>query len=276
MKIDLHMHSTASDGTLTPSSVMELCHDCSVGIAALTDHDTTAGLDEARAAAKQKGIYFVPGVEMSCLWGGKTIHVVGLGLSDDRDELEELMAATRNKRDKRAYEVADKFASLGIHGMYEKALAFSHGRSTLARPHFARALLAAGIVKNMQEAFDKYLGDGKICYVPTPWPPLRQVVAAILLARGLPVLAHPGRYKFANPWQLDALVKEFASCEGKGIEVVSGSQPTAFTAQCLAWAQQFHLYASTGSDFHSMGGDRPLPGEQGELPPQAESIVSLL
>lgn len=270
------MHTTASDGTLTPSAVMELCYECGVHIAAITDHDTTAGLDEANEAAKKKGIYFVPGVEMSCLWGGKTIHVVGLGLSENRDELEELMAATRRKRDHRALEVAQKFASLGIHDMFEKALAFSQGRKTLARPHFARALLAAGIVKNMQEAFDKYLGDGKICYVPTPWPALHQVVAAISLAHGLPVLAHPGRYKFSNPWQLDALVQEFAQCGGKGIEVVSGSQRAAYTAKCLAWSEQFHLYASTGSDFHSMGGDRPLPGEQGLLPEQAESIVGLL
>lgn len=274
-KIDLHMHTTASDGTLSPSSLMELCYECGVSIAAVTDHDTTAGLDEARAAAKAKGIYFVPGVEMSCTWGEKTIHVVGLGLSEDRDELEELMLSTRTKRDARADVIAERLEAFGFHNMVEKALRFAQGRSTLARPHFARALAAEGDVANAQEAFDKYLGDGKPCYVATTWPSLAQVVAAINLAKGFAVLAHPGRYKFTNDWQLDALVKAFVDAGGQGIEVTSGSQPRSFTDRCLAWSKQYRLYASTGSDFHTMSGKRPLPGAQGALPPGAESILSV-
>ena len=275
-KIDLHMHTTASDGTLSPSSLMELCHECGVSIAAVTDHDTTAGLDEARAAAKAKGIYFVPGVEMSCTWGEKTIHVVDLGLSDDRDELEELMLSTRPDRDARAARIAARLEAFGFHNIVEKALRFAQGRSTLARPHFARALAAEGDVANAQEAFDKYLGDDKPCYVATKWPSLAQVVAAINLAKGFAVLAHPGRYKFTNDWKLDALVKAFVDAGGQGIEVTSGSQPRSFTDRCLAWSKQYHLYASTGSDFHTMSGKRPLPGAQGELPPGAESILSVL
>lgn len=275
--LDLHMHSTASDGSLSPEELVRFCaHECGVRTMALTDHDTVAGIDEAERAAAGEGVRFVPGIEVSSIYAGKNIHVVGLGINPHNEELLAVTTAMCDARDRRAVRMAERLAELGFEGMLEEAMAFSVRESNLSRLHFAKAMMKRGIVATQQEAFDRYLGEGKPAYVAAPWGSVADAVELIHKARGIAVLAHPGRYKFGADWQMDALVEGFAECGGEAIEVVSGSQSPAYTEKAVAYARQYGLAVSTGSDFHSRSGTRPVPGAQGKLPAGLPTVVKML
>ena len=276
MTIDLHMHSTASDGTLSPTELMRFAAECGCNTVALTDHDTAAGVSEARSEAHRLGIRFIAGIEVSSLWGGRSIHVVGLGIDDTNPVLTRKVREFEVSRTRRAAQIAEKLAALGIAGMLEKATAFAENKLNVSRVHFALALLEAGAVKNQQEAFDRYLGDGKPAYIMAPWPTVAEAVDLIHTAGGIAVMAHPGRYHFKNDWTVDELMKDFAAAGGEAVEVISGSQQPDFTPRCLAWAREYKLLVSTGSDFHSKTGTRPMPGTQGQLPEGYTSVFSKL
>lgn len=276
MTIDLHMHSTASDGTLSPTELMRFAAECGCNTVALTDHDTAAGVSEARSEAHRLGIRFIAGIEVSSLWGGRSIHVVGLGIDDTNPVLTRKVREFEVSRTRRAAQIAEKLAALGIAGMLEKATAFAENKLNVSRVHFALALLEAGAVKNQQEAFDRYLGDGKPAYIMAPWPTVAEAVDLIHTAGGIAVMAHPGRYHFKKDWTVDELMKDFAAAGGEAVEVISGSQQPDFTPRCLAWAREYKLLVSTGSDFHSKTGTRPMPGTQGQLPAGYTSVLSKL
>ncbi len=276
MTIDLHMHSTASDGTLSPTELIRFAAECGCNTVALTDHDTAAGVSEARSEAHRLGIRFIAGIEVSSLWGGRSIHVVGLGIDDTNPVLTRKVREFEVSRTRRAAQIAEKLAALGIAGMLEKATAFAENKLNVSRVHFALALLEAGAVKNQQEAFDRYLGDGKPAYIMAPWPTVAEAVDLIHTAGGIAVMAHPGRYHFKNDWTVDELMKDFAAAGGEAVEVISGSQQPDFTPRCLAWAREYKLLVSTGSDFHSKTGTRPMPGTQGQLPAGYTSVLSKL
>lgn len=276
MTIDLHMHSTASDGTLSPTELMRFAAECGCNTVALTDHDTAAGVSEARSEAHRLGIRFIAGIEVSSLWGGRSIHVVGLGIDDTNPVLTRKVREFEVSRTRRAAQIAEKLAAHGIPGMLEKATAFAENKLNVSRVHFALALLEAGAVKNQQEAFDRYLGDGKPAYIMAPWPTVAEAVDLIHTAGGIAVMAHPGRYHFKNDWTVDELMKDFAAAGGEAVEVISGSQQPDFTPRCLAWAREYKLLVSTGSDFHSKTGTRPMPGTQGQLPAGYTSVLSKL
>lgn len=276
MTIDLHMHSTASDGTLSPTELMRFAAECGCNTVALTDHDTAAGVSEARSEAHRLGIRFIAGIEVSSLWGGRSIHVVGLGIDDTNPVLTRKVREFEVSRTRRAAQIAEKLAALGIPGMLEKATAFAENKLNVSRVHFALALLEAGAVKNQQEAFDRYLGDGKPAYIMAPLPTVVEAVDLIHTAGGIAGMAHPGRYHFKNDWTVDELMKDFAAAGGEVVEVISGSQQPDFTPRCLAWAREYKLLVSTGSDFHSKTGTRPMPGTQGQLPAGYTSVLSKL
>ena len=276
MTIDLHMHSTASDGTLSPTELLRFAAECGCNTVALTDHDTAAGVSEARSEAHRLGIRFIAGIEVSSLWGGRSIHVVGLGIDDTNPVLTRNAREFEVSRTRRAAQIAEKLAALGIAGMLEKATAFAENKLNVSRVHFALALLEAGAVKNQQEAFDRYLGDGKPAYIMAPWPTVAEAVDLIHTAGGIAVMAHPGRYHFKNDWTVDELMKDFAAAGGEAVEVISGSQQPDFTPRCLAWAREYKLLVSTGSDFHSKTGTRPMPGTQGQLPAGYTSVLTKL
>ncbi|MBS5792983.1 MAG: PHP domain-containing protein [Sutterella sp.] len=276
MTIDLHMHSTASDGALSPTELIRFAAECGCNTVALTDHDTAAGVSEARSEAHRLGIRFIAGIEVSSLWGGRSIHVVGLGIDDTNPVLTRKVREFEVSRTRRAAQIAEKLAALGIAGMLEKATAFAENKLNVSRVHFALALLEAGAVKNQQEAFDRYLGDGKPAYIMAPWPTVAEAVDLIHTAGGIAVMAHPGRYHFKNDWTVDELMKDFAAAGGEAVEVISGSQQPDFTPRCLAWAREYKLLVSTGSDFHSKTGTRPMPGTQGQLPAGYTSVLSKL
>lgn len=275
--MDLHMHSSASDGTLSPEHLVDyVVHECGVTVMALTDHDTVAGVQTAQLAAESLGVHFIPGIEVSSLWGQMCIHIVGLGVDIHNAELLETTAVQCTKRDRRAIAIGQKLEELGFAGMFEAARAKSYTAMNISRLHFALSLVEAGAVDNLQQAFDKYLSLGKPAYVPAGWGSVAETVALIHRAGGIAVLAHPGRYKFKNDWELDSLVEGFVQAGGEGIEVISGSQSSRFTPRCLQWARRYHLCASTGSDFHSQDGVRPVPGAQGQLPEGITTVLSLL
>ena len=266
MKPDLHTHSTASDGTLSPTELVSLADSCGVDLLALTDHDTVGGVAEAAAAAASFGIPFVPGVEVSTLWHHHSIHIVGLGVSYTDGVLDSAFARVGSQRLARRVEIGRKLESLGFPGAYEGALRFAKNAGSLSRMHFARWMKLNRYVPNVQDAFDKYLGDGCPAFVETVWPTVGEGIRIIRSAGGIPVLAHPGRYKLEPEHPLSSLVELFVSEGGRGIEVCSGSQSPDTERAIEAFARRHGLFASVGSDFHSLSGHRPRPGDLHPLP----------
>jgi predicted metal-dependent phosphoesterase TrpH len=260
---DLHCHSTRSDGVLTPAAIVARAAERGVHALALTDHDEVSGLAEARAQAGASGIELISGVEISVTWRGHTIHIVGLHVDANSDVLLQGLNENRSGRDRRAARMSAQLEAVGIAGAMEGALAFVTNPSLVSRTHFARYLVDSGRVSSTQAAFDRYLGEGKPGYVPHSWVPLERAIEWIRAAGGLPVLAHPGRYKLDEGGR-EALLEEFKLLGGVAVEVVTGSHTTDQYAYWAKRAQAFGLLASTGSDFH---GGRDVYRDLGELPP---------
>lgn len=245
---DLHSHSTASDGTLSPTELVRRAHEKGVQVLALTDHDTTAGVAEAEVEAKRLGLQLIRGAEISVKWGSHEIHVVGLHLDPERDALRLGLEAAQKFRTWRAEEMGRRLAKKRIEGAYEAARALAPG-ALVTRSHFARFLLAEGHVKSMQQAFDKYIGRGRPGFVPGQWAELAQAVEWILDAGGRAVIAHPARYKLTAT-KLRELLGAFKECGGEAMEVVSGSHSRDEMFTMANHARKFELLASRGSDYH--------------------------
>lgn len=265
MRIDLHMHSNCSDGALSPEKLVELCAKQGVGLMSLTDHDTMAGVAAAQEAAKAYGIEVIPGIEISTSWGLKGIHIVGLGL-ENNDELADFLGNVGARRLDRGREMAQKLEKLGISGALEGALSFADYPESLSRTHFAQWLWKMGYVSDFEEAFRRFLGEGRPCFVATQWPSVSSAVRYIVSHGGVAVLAHPGRYRLGEEWAIDALMDEFVAAGGQAIEVCSGSQSAQANVRFAQAARERHLLASTGSDWHSPLSNRPQPGDQPPLP----------
>ncbi len=250
MIIDLHCHSTASDGTLAPAAVVARAAAQGVTMLALTDHDTTAGLAEAAAAARRQGLHFVPGIELSALWAGMTIHVVGLDIDPDHPVLQAGQARQAEERARRAQAMVARLLELGFEGA-EAAL--PEDLRGAGRSHFARWLVAEGHAKDWRAAFKRYLSRGRPAYVPGRWPALEEVVAWIRAAGGVPVLAHPARYRLTHA-KLERLLRQFVAAGGEALEVVSSSHGPEDRLRMARLATRLGLAASAGSDFHGPGG----------------------
>jgi predicted metal-dependent phosphoesterase TrpH len=258
---DLHAHSTASDGTLTPTQLMQRAHAAGVDVMALTDHDTLEGLAEAAAAARSLGLTFVPGVEVSVTWEGATVHVVGLGVDRDSDVLLRGLAGLREFRDWRAEEIGRRLAAEGIAGAFEGARRRSNGR-LISRTHFARFLVDEGHASDVRAVFRKFLVNGKPGFVSGQWAELGDAVRWIRAAGGQAVIAHPARYRMTRS-KLRRLFGVFRECGGEALEVVSGSHSRDDYFTMAKHARDFGLLASAGSDYH--GPEHPWI-ELGRLP----------
>lgn len=261
---DLHNHSTASDGELSPPELVRFAASRGVEVLALTDHDVTDGLAAAHEAAGQEGISLINGVEISVTWNKRLVHIVGLAFDPDNASLQNGLAGLRRNREGRAEEISLRLAKAGIEGAYDGARSYAGG-SILSRTHFAQFLLAQGRVKSLQDAFNRYLGEGKKAYAPCQWAGLEEAVAWIRGAGGHAVVAHPARYKMTAT-RLRSLLGEFKECGGAALEVISGSQDPNATRQLADHAERFGLAASIGSDYHGpsqswlkMGALPPLP-----------------
>ena len=246
--IDLHTHSRVSDGTLSLTALVQLAAQRGVKLLALTDHDSTTGLAEARGAAPA-GLRLVDGVEISVSWEHKTLHVVGLDVDPAHPALVTGLTLLQGQRDVRARKIGERLEAKGIAGAYEGALALA-GEAKPTRTHFARFLHQAGHVKDEAQAYKKWLGRGKPANVSAEWASLEEAVNWIHAAGGQAVLAHPFRYGLTRSWLVKALTA-FKQAGGDAMEVVSGrGNPDEFHV-ALHLAQRFELAASVGSDFHA-------------------------
>ena len=245
---DLHTHSTASDGTLSPGQLVREGAKSGVEVLALTDHDTTEGVAEAQEAAAVEGMELIPGVEISVSWNGYTVHILGLNIDPGNQMLQSGLSCLREFRDWRAEEIGRRLAKKRIPGAFAGASALSNGR-LVSRTHFARFLVNAGYAKDVRSVFRHYLVQGKPGYVPGDWTDLESAVSWITHAGGLAVIAHPARYRMTRN-KLRTLVGEFKEHGGRGIEVISGSHNRDECFTMARHAMDFDLLASAGSDFH--------------------------
>ncbi len=277
LNADLHCHSVVSDGTLTPEALAERAKANGVELWALTDHDEIGGQARAAAAARQQGMHYLTGTEISVTFIGKTVHIVGLGFDADNAGIREGLARTRGGRGQRAHDMADGLAKVGIHGAYEGALKFAGNHDLISRTHFARFLVDSGVCKETNEVFRKYLTEGKPGFVEHSWASLKDAVSWITAAGGVAVIAHPARYKFSANEEY-ALFTEFKNHGGQGVEVVTGSHSAAEYLTYADTAREFGLAASRGSDFHSPDESHTdlgtLPLLPGTLTPVWELLAS--
>ena len=238
---------------------------------ALTDHDTVAGIAEAKAAADRHGIGLIPGVEISASWGAKTLHVLGLRIDPAAPLLLEGLATVRATRMQRAEQMALRLQREGIRDRFDALLVSAANGATVSRTHFARRLVALGVVRDVQAAFRRFLGEGKPAFVRARWTALGDAIRWIRSAGGVAVLAHPARYGL-KPARLHELCREFKADGGEGLEVVSASHTPEDVARLSLLARTLDLKVSAGSDFHS-------PEESwldlGEIPPLPRSCVAV-
>lgn len=249
--IDLHCHSTASDGALTPAALVARAAERGVTHLALTDHDTLAGLAEAHRAAMSAGITLVPGIELSCLWKGRTIHVVGLDFDPDDPGFRARVARQVDNRRARAAMIAERLARLGVSDLLDRATEAARGEVP-GRPHFAQALVAAGVVRDAAQAFKRYLGAGKPGDVRGCWPELPEVVSWIVDAGGIAVLAHPRKYQLTAT-KLRELTEAFRRAGGQALEVSTSGQSSGDLGFLAELCRRHGMWGSQGSDFHFPG-----------------------
>lgn len=240
--VDLHSHSTFSDGALEPTALVKLAARRGVTHLALTDHDTTAGLDEAHAAGDACGVTIVDGVEISA-WSTRELHILGYFVDRDEPTLKARLEEQTTARVKRVHTIGARLAAIGKPIDVDAVLASADGN--VGRPHIARALLAAGWVKTMNEAFARYLGDGQVAYVPAGRLPVTEAIDLIHGAGGAAVFAHPG------VGGVDNQIEGFAAAGLDGIECHHPAHGAAKAQHYLAIARMFNLCETGGSDFHA-------------------------
>ncbi len=266
--VDLHCHSRVSDGLLAPAELAARARDRAVTTLALTDHDETGGLEAAAEAARELGLRFIPGVEISVTWNERTIHVVGLGIEPGDARLAQGLRSVRADRPRRAEAIAAALEQAGIPGSLEGALAHAGNPGFVGRTHFARFLVDKGYARDVKSVFRSYLVAGKPGYVPQRWAALADAIGWITGAGGIAVLAHPGRYRFSRK-EARRFLGEFADSGGFGIEVVTPSHTSDQCLEFAALAREFGMFASRGSDFHAPGESR---AELGGMPSLVEGL----
>ena len=246
--IDLHTHSHCSDGSLAPGELVERAANSGVRMLALTDHDTLAGLAEARATADRLGIRLVPGVEISASWRHQSIHVLGLWIDPASSALAAALSAQAERRRVRMRRMCAALSRARLPGD-ELLAAVEAYPGVPTRSHLAAELMQQGHVRRTQDAFRKYLGRGRPAHVAADWPALEEVVGWVREAGGDACLAHPARYALSSGGR-KRLASDFAMAGGTALEVVSGGNGAQNAAACAALALAFGLRGSVGSDFH--------------------------
>lgn len=269
MIFDLHTHTTASDGALSPTELILRAKAADVDVLAITDHDTMAAYADIDQASLN-GLKLIPGTELSTEWNKLNVHIVGLNIPLNCSAFRAALDRQQQSRIERAAIIAEKLAKKGfadlLPGVLEKA-----GKGTIGRPHFAQQLVESGAVKDLNEAFKKYLGSGKIGDVKQTWAPLADVVGWIRESGGIAVLAHPLKYQLTRS-RLNRLSDDFITAGGEAIEVVSGKQDIAKSIDLAKLCKQKNLLASCGSDFHQAGKMWAEVGKHSGLPGQCTPV----
>jgi 3',5'-nucleoside bisphosphate phosphatase len=265
--VDLHAHTLVSDGGDRPAELAAAAAAAGVGVLAVTDHDTVAGVAEARAAGRRLGVEVLAGCELTATVGGRVVHVLLYGEGLLEPDLAAAVEVARRGREERNLAIGERLAALTGVG-HADAVAVA-GASALSRAHFARALVAAGAVADVAEAFDRYLSSGRPAYVPAPAVAVSDAVALAAKAGGVAVLAHPGRL---DPAERDRVVGEALDAGIDGIEVWHSQHDPELRRALAALAERRGLLATGGSDYHGRhkpgvhlgtgaGGNVALPGE---------------
>ncbi|ELY5852974.1 phosphatase [Cronobacter malonaticus] len=247
---DLHSHTTASDGLLTPEQLVHRAVEMGIHTLAITDHDTTVGLPAAHEEIARAGLALrlINGVEISTLWENHEIHIVGLGIDIAHPEMIAFLDGQAQRRTRRAEMIAERLEKARIPGALEGAKRLADG-GVVTRGHFARFLIEDGRATNMANVFKHYLARGKTGYVPPQWCTIEQAIDVIHHSGGQAVIAHPGRYQLSAKW-LKRLLNQFAAAGGDAMEVAQCQQAPNERNQLASYAGQFGLLASQGSDFH--------------------------
>jgi predicted metal-dependent phosphoesterase TrpH len=249
-RIDLHLHTTHSDGSFTTSEVMAFAKEAGVTALAITDHDIVDGIPEAMAAGALLNIEVIPGVEISSRYGESELHILGYFLDWTDATLNQRMMTLRDSRHTRNPQIVGKLNELGIDLTYEEVRSLA-GTESVGRPHIARVLMNKGVVISAKEAFDRYLADGRPAYVPRELPKPEEAVAWIRAAGGVPVLAHPTWVKQSREG-LDRLVEQLKAFGLGGIEVHYSTHSPRQTEDYLSLAKRLDLLVTGGSDFHGV------------------------
>lgn len=249
LNIDLHTHSTCSDGSLPPSELIAHAAAAGVEVLALTDHDTVAGLEDAHRSAREFLIRLVPGVEISATWRSQAIHVLGWWIDPAGADLCAMLHAQTERRHVRMQRMCARLVKLGLPGAELLAAVQAHP-GVPTRAHLANALAAGGHVERADDAFRRYLGKGKAAHIAPEWPALEVVVAGIVGAGGIAALAHPARYGLSAGARR-RLLEDFAAAGGRALEVVTGGNGAHHVEANAVLAVKYGLAGSVGSDFHS-------------------------
>lgn len=265
---DLHCHTTASDGRLSPAALVERAHERGVRTLAITDHDTVAGYREALPTAKNLGLRLIPGIELSCVWGGATLHIVGLDFDPESDAMRDAEHTQRCARIERADIIAQRLAKC-VKQPIDMAEVSALAGGEVGRPHFAQYLVNHGLAADMASAFKKYLGAGKPGDVKTSWPALYDAVQWIVAAGGIPVMAHAHLYKMTRT-KLRACLDDFVAAGGQGLEVAYGLMDNNQRGQMAALAREYQLLGSCGSDYH---GPNRFGLDLGVMPPFPHDVT---
>ncbi len=259
--VDLHVHSTASDGTCTPAEDVRLAFSAGLSAMALTDHDGVGGIEEALSEAEKirkenpgTDFFVIPGVEISTSYKGQDIHVIGLFVDHKNEEFVEALKDCAKNRVRRNERIIEKFSEIGIKISMDELTA-KDPDTIITRAHFARVLVDKGYVSKPQEAFDKYLNPGAACFVPREYMSPESACDIILKAGGFPVLAHPMNYKLTHEELLELIEKHMLPAGLKGMEVMHPSNKAGDEDVLRSVAGHFGLLMSGGSDFH--GANKP-------------------
>jgi len=271
LNVDLHCHSTASDGLLAPKDVVARAAANGVEILALTDHDDTSGLAEARAEAQAHALRFVDGVEVSVTWRSTAVHIVGLRIDPASGPLRAGLEFIRQGRATRAQKIADGLSASGVPDSLAGAKRFAENPELISRAHFARYLVEAGRAPDVKTVFQRYLVKDTPGHVPHQWAALGDAVAWIRESGGTAVVAHPGRYKLTKA-EMRELLTDFKGTGGAGIEVVTGSHTPDQYLEYARLAREFGFLASRGSDYHGKGESH---ADLGSLPPLPEGLKAV-
>ena len=270
MKADLHNHSYFSDGVLSPSEVVWRASDAGCDLFSLTDHDTTNGIAEAKDEAHKLGISLVNGVEISAFWRNSAIHIVGLGIDIDNDELQTGLEFNQNLRKERAKKIALGLWRSGIKDSLEKAQILSGGHM-LTRTHFAQMLIQEGYCKDMKSVFRRYLSGRKPGGVRVEWKAFEEVIKWIQAAGGKALIAHPFRYRMTHT-KIKKMLYDFKNAGGDGLEVVNANSSDEEISLGDQWGKDYNLLASIGSDFHGWPNQRVQIGNLADLPNNSRAI----
>lgn len=247
--IDLHTHTTHSDGSATPEELIDKASAKGARAVAITDHDTVTALAEARAAAGRFGIEFVAGVEISAEFSPGTMHILGYCIDEASTAFREKLAELRRTREERNPQIASRLQSVGLDISYEEVVSTA-GNEVVGRPHFARLMVEKGYVTSIQEAFDRFLKKGAAAYVEKARLSPVDSIELIHESGGVAVLAHPYQLKLSSYEQVDQLVTELAGLGLDGIEAVYSRHSPAERANYAEIAVRHHLLVTGGSDYH--------------------------